>query len=138
MADTLADHRPLCSVVLSVYNEELNLPLLYERLAAVAAQEPLRWEFIFVDDGSQDRSFAILQELNARDSRVKAVRFSRNVGAHETTVAGLREARGACAILMASDLQDPPEVIPALLQRWREGKHVVWAARTGRDDPLLR
>jgi len=129
---------PVCSVVLSVYNEESNLHLLYDRLATVAAAEPIRWEFIFVDDGSDDRSFEILKELNARDSRVKALRFSRNFAGHATLVAGLREARGDCAILMASDLQDPPELINALLRRWRENYHVVWAARSGRKDPFLR
>jgi dolichol-phosphate mannosyltransferase len=129
---------PLCSVVFSVYNEELNLEVLYERIAAVTAKEPMRWEFIFVDDGSKDRSFEILKKLNARDPRVKAVRFSRNFGSHETAVAGLQVASGDCAILMASDLQDPPELIPALLARWRDGYPVVWAARTGRKDSFFR
>ena len=129
---------PLCSVILSVYNEELNLHDMYARLAAMAAGEEMRWEFIFVDDGSKDRSFEILRELHARDSRVKIVRFTRNFGGHETSVAGLREAAGDCAVLMASDLQDEPELIPALLKRWREGLQVVWAARTGRKDPFFR
>jgi dolichol-phosphate mannosyltransferase len=138
MSDGLADDLPLCSIILSVYNEALNLPTLYERLASAVAGEPMRWEFLFVDDGSQDGSFEILQELNARDSRVKVLRFSRNFGAHETTAAGLHEAAGDCAIIMSSDLQDPPELIPELLRRWREGYHVVWAKRTGRKDPFFR
>jgi dolichol-phosphate mannosyltransferase len=134
----MADDLPLCSVVFSVYNEELNLEVLYDRLVAATAKEPVRWEFIFVDDGSRDRSFEVLQGLNARDPRVKVVRFSRNFGSHETAVAGLHVATGDCAILMASDLQDPPELIPALLARWREGYPVVWAARTGRKDSFFR
>jgi dolichol-phosphate mannosyltransferase len=138
MSDDPRDDRPLCSVVLSVYNEELNLEILYERLAAIAAKEPVRWEFIFVDDGSKDRSFEILQTLHSRDPRVKIVRFSRNFGAHETAVGGLHVAAGDCAVLMASDLQDPPELIPSLLARWREGYPVVWAARTGRRDSFFR
>lgn len=129
---------PLCSVVLSVFNEESNLRALYERLNSVAATEPMRWEFIFVDDGSDDRSYEILKELHAQDRRVKALRFSRNFAGHATLVAGLREARGDCAVLMASDLQDPPELISDLLRRWRDQYHVVWAARRGRKDPFLR
>jgi dolichol-phosphate mannosyltransferase len=138
MSNGLADDLPLCSVVLSVYNEALNLPTMYERLAAAVADEPMRWEFIFVDDGSHDGSFEILKGLNERDSRVKVLRFSRNFGAQETSVAGLREAAGDCAILMASDLQDPPELIPELIRRWRDGYHVVWAKRTSRKDPFFR
>jgi glycosyltransferase involved in cell wall biosynthesis len=64
MSNGLTDDPPLCSVVLSVYNEALNLPAMYERLVAAVADEPMRWEFIFVDDGSQDGSFEILKELN--------------------------------------------------------------------------
>lgn len=138
MPDGHDDAPPLCSIVFSVYNEALNLPTLYERLVAAVDGEPMRWEFLFVDDGSQDGSFEILQELNARDSRVKVLRFSRNFGSHETAVAGLREAAGDCAVLMASDLQDPPELIPDLVRPWREGYQVVWAKRTGRKDPFLR
>jgi dolichol-phosphate mannosyltransferase len=138
MSDRFADDRPLCSVILSVYNEALNLPTMYEKLAAAVANEPVEWEFIFVDDGSQDGSFELLEELNARDSRVKVLRFSRNFGSHETAAAGLREAAGDCAVLMASDLQDPPELIPTMLAQWRDGYQVVWARRTGRKDPFLR
>jgi dolichol-phosphate mannosyltransferase len=138
MSKRLADDRPLCSVVLSVYNEALNLPTMYQRLADAVADEPMLWEFIFVDDGSIDGSFEILKDLHERDDRVKVLRFSRNFGSHETAAAGLREAAGDCAILMASDLQDPPELIPELLRRWREGYHVVWAKRTGRKDPFFR
>jgi len=138
MSSLPEDRRSLCSVVLSVYNEEANLRPLYERLAVVAAQESLRWEFIFVDDGSTDGSFAVLQELHASDPRVKVLRFSRNFGAHETTVAGLREAQGDMAVIMASDLQDPPEVIHKFLEQWRAGKHLAWGVRSGRQDPWWR
>jgi polyisoprenyl-phosphate glycosyltransferase len=132
------DRPPLCSIILTVYNEVLNLPTLYDRLVAMAEKESVAFEFIFVDDGSRDRSFEILQELNARDKRVKVLRLSRNFGSHTAVVAGLREASGDCAVLMASDHQDPPELIADFLQRWREGYHVVWAARTGRKDPFFR
>jgi dolichol-phosphate mannosyltransferase len=125
-------------VILSVFNEDLNLNALYDRLIAVANSESVDFEFIFVDDGSKDRSFELLQELNGRDPRVKILRFSRNFGSNETVVAGLRDASGDCAVLMASDLQDPPELIAEFLKKWREGFHVVWAARTGRQDPFFR
>jgi dolichol-phosphate mannosyltransferase len=138
MSDGFADDLPLCSVVLSAYNEALNLPTMYERLAAAVADEPMLFEFIFVDDGSRDGSLEILKELNERDSRVKVVAFSRNFGSHETAVAGVREAAGDCAILMASDLQDPPELIPELVRQWRNGYQVVWAKRTSRKDPFFR
>jgi dolichol-phosphate mannosyltransferase len=70
--------------------------------------------------------------------RVQVLRFSRNFGAHETTVAGLREAQGDIAVIMASDLQDPPEVIPKFLEQWRAGKHIAWGVRAGRQDSWLR
>lgn len=130
--------RHVCSVILSVHNEEANLRPLYDQLVAVADREPMDWEFVFVDDGSRDRSYEILTELNARDPRVKAIRFTRNFGAQETTVAGLRECRGDVAIIMASDLQDPPEVITSFLAKWREGFHIVWGVRASREDPALR
>jgi dolichol-phosphate mannosyltransferase len=93
---------------------------------------------VFVDDGSRDRSFAILEELRARDHRVNALRFPRNFGSHIAIAAGIDYCRGDAAVIMAADLQDPPEVVATFVGRWREGFDVVWGARAGRDDGLLR
>jgi len=133
-----ADTKPICSIIIPVCNEEGNLPVLYEQLLAVTEKEPLRWEFIFVDDGSSDGSFSLLKKLHSDDERVKALRFSRNFGSHVAIAAGLQVAAGDVAIIMAADLQDPPQVIHKFLERWRESYQVVWGVRSSRQDPLLR
>jgi len=131
--------RPLCSLVISLLNEEESLPLLYSRLVEHIAREPeVDWEFVFVDDGSTDRSYEILKGIHDRDPRVKIVRLSRNFGAHEGTAAGIHYAGGDAAILMAADLQDPPEMIHDFVRKWREGYDVVWGVRASRKDPLLK
>jgi glycosyltransferase involved in cell wall biosynthesis len=132
------DTKPICSIVIPVCDEEGNLPVLYEQLLTVTETEPLRWEFIFVDDGSNDGSFAVLGKLHSDDARVKALRFSRNFGSHVAIAAGLQVAAGDIAIIMAADLQDPPQVIHRFLERWREGYQVVWGVRSSRRDPPLR
>lgn len=124
--------RPLVTVITPAYNEEENLPVLYERLAAVFNGAPEDWEWIIVDDHSADRTFAVATELATRDARVRCLRFSRNFGSHMARTCGLHHAAGDCAVAMAADLQDPPERIPDLLARWREGAQVVSAVRTGR------
>jgi dolichol-phosphate mannosyltransferase len=124
-------HR-LVSVVTPAYNEAENLPLLFERLQAVFSGLALDWEWVVVDDHSRDATFDVLSELAGRDKRVRAVRLARNSGSHTAIACGLHRARGDCAVLIAADLQDPPEVLPQLTERWREGAHVVWAVRTNR------
>lgn len=126
------------SVVVPVYNEESNIGPCYEALAGVLERHQLAGEIIFVDDGSGDGSFAAIESLSRRDGRVKCVRLSRNFGSHAALMAGLRSSSGAAAIIMSADLQDPPDLIPELVRRWREGSEVVWAVREGRDDPLLK
>jgi dolichol-phosphate mannosyltransferase len=91
------------------------------------------YELIFVDDHSSDRTPRILEELAGRDERVRVLRFSRNFGSHKAFTAGLEHAGGEAAIILAADLQDPPETIPHLLARWREGAKVVWAVREARE-----
>jgi dolichol-phosphate mannosyltransferase len=127
--------KPLISLILSVYNEEDNLPVLYQALGRLADSEPdVAWEFVFVNDGSTDRSVPLLRELNASDARVKVVSFSRNFGAHETSTAGLRVCSGDGAVLMGSDMQDPPELIREFLRQWRLGYDLVLAVRASRED----
>ena len=123
----------LLSVVTPAYNEELNLPVLYERLAKVLGGIGLDWEWIVADDHSSDRTFDVLTDISRRDNRVRALRFSRNFGSHAGVSCGLRNARGDCAVVLAADLQDPPEVIPQLFQAWQSGAQVVWAVRARRE-----
>jgi glycosyltransferase involved in cell wall biosynthesis len=125
----------MCSVIIPVYNERDNVRPLHQALSAVAEAEPsLAWEFLFIEDGSTDDTFATLVELNRVDPRVKVVRLSRNYGSHTGAAAGLQFASGDAAIIMAGDMQDHPREIPRFLAKWREGFHVVWAVRATRQD----
>jgi glycosyltransferase involved in cell wall biosynthesis len=125
----------MCSVVVPVFNERGNLRAMHEALGALAASEPiLDWEFLFVEDGSTDDTFAVLTELHHADQRVKIVRLSRNHGSHVAATAGLRFASGDAAVIIAGDMQDHPREISRFLAKWREGFHVVWAVRAKRQD----
>lgn len=131
--------KPLCSLVISVLNEEASLPTLYNKLTTEIEKDmSLDWEFIFVDDGSTDRSYEILKQLHENDKRVKLIRLSRNFGAHEGTAAGIKFAGGDAAILMSADMQDPPELIHEFIKKWREGYQVVWGTRKDRKDPFFK
>lgn len=125
--------RRLLSVITPAYNEESNLPVLYRRLCAVLDKLDIDWEWIVTDDHSADRTFEVLADICRSDSRAHALRFSRNFGSHAGVSCGLREAHGGCAVVMAADLQDPPEVIPELLTAWESGVQVVWAVRGQRE-----
>ncbi len=129
------DKRVMCSVVIAVYNESQNIRALHAALCAEAETErSVDWEFLFVEDGSTDNTFALLGELHRTDPRIKIVRLSRNYGGHVADTAGLRFASGDIAIIMAGDLQDHPREIPRFLAKWREGFHVVWGVRASRQD----
>lgn len=128
------DERPDLSVVTPAYNEAANLPLFYDRLRRVLDADATRWEWIVIDDHSRDDTFAVVSGLAARDRRVRAWRFARNSGSHTAISCGIDKARGAAVIVLAADLEDPPEFIPRLLERWRSGAQVVWAARRMRAD----
>jgi dolichol-phosphate mannosyltransferase len=90
------------------------------------------WEWIVVDDHSADRTFAVVQELASTDPRVRGFRLARNSGSHVAIACGLHQAGGDAAVMMAADLQDPPETLGAMLERWRNGAQVVWATRRQR------
>jgi glycosyltransferase involved in cell wall biosynthesis len=125
----------LLSVVTPAWNEAANLPLLFDRLRQMLDALQIDWEWVVVDDHSSDATFTAIVELARNDPRVRGLRLARNSGSHSALTCGLRQARGDCAVVMAADLQDPPEVIPQLLEQWRSGSQVVWAARgTGRLD----
>jgi dolichol-phosphate mannosyltransferase len=119
-------------VVTPAYNEMDNLPVLYERLIQVLESLDFEWEWIIVDDHSNDATFSIIAGIAGKDPRVRGIRLARNSGAHNATMCGLEHVRGDCAVLMAADLQDPPDMLPALLQKWQAGAQVVWATRARR------
>lgn len=124
--------RPIYSVVAPIYNEEETLPTFYARVVAVMERLGEPFELVLVNDGSGDGSYAVMRALNARDPRVRIVDFSRNFGHQIAISAGLDYARGAAVIILDSDLQDPPEVIPELISCWRAGAEVVYAQRAHR------
>jgi dolichol-phosphate mannosyltransferase len=123
---------PTFSVVAPVFNERETLTEFVRRTMAVLKSVGESWELIIVDDGSSDGSTEILEDLARRDRRLRPVIFSRNFGHQIAATAGLDHARGRAAILIDADLQDPPELIPELIARWREGYQVVFAVRTER------
>ncbi len=125
--------RPTYSVVAPVYNEEQLLHEFYRRAVAMleALGEP--FEIVLVNDGCRDRSPEIMRDLHAKDPRVKVVNFSKNFGHQLAITAGIDHARGAAVVIIDSDLQDPPEVIPDLIKRWQEGYQVVYAVRAERE-----
>jgi glycosyltransferase involved in cell wall biosynthesis len=122
----------LISLISPAFNESANIEPLYERLAAAMAAVGVDWEWIVVDDHSRDNTFDVLRALTARDPRVRGVRLARNSGSHVAITCGLHLAKGDAAIMLAADLQDPPETIRAMLERWRAGAEVVWATRRER------
>ena len=123
---------PLLTVVTPAFNEAANLPELWARLCASMESAGVEWEWIVVDDHSTDTTFETISELAKTDERVRGYRFSRNFGSHLALTCGLENAHGRCAVVMAADLQDPPEILPELLERWHSGAQVVWAVRRER------
>src|SRR5215472_4193696 len=125
--------RPTLSVITAAYNEERNLPVLYEELRKVLDGAKLEWEWLIIDDHSRDRTFEVIAELSAQDPRVRGFRFSRNNGSHLAFTCGLDHCAGRAAVVIAADLQDPPSTVPELLDKWRQGAQVVWAVRAKRE-----
>jgi len=124
--------RPMISIIVPFYKEEANVAALYTRLSHVLDTIEQQWELVCVNDGSQDGTHAELLALQQRDSRVRVVDLSRRFGKEAALTAGLDYGRGEAAIPLDADLQDPPEVIPLLLGKWREGYEVVNAVRASR------
>lgn len=124
--------RPVYSIVAPVFNEEETLPHFYQRVVKIMEHMGESFELLLINDGSRDRSYHIMQELHERDPRVHAIDFSRNFGHQVAISAGLDHASGQAVIIMDTDLQDPPEVIPDLAARWKEGAEVVYAQRARR------
>jgi dolichol-phosphate mannosyltransferase len=128
---------PELTVVVPAYNEDSNVERLYSRLSDVLDGLGLQWELIFSVDPSTDRTEEFILTLRERDPRVKLLRFSRRFGQPMATIAGLEAASGDAVVVIDCDLQDPPELIPQLVARWREGYDVVYAQRRTRRGETL-
>jgi dolichol-phosphate mannosyltransferase len=123
----------LLSVIIPCYNEEAVLRTTHERLSSVLKEMNVDYELIFINDGSRDRTQEILAELQLFDPRIRVMLLSRNFGHQIAVTAGLEEAAGAAVVIIDADLQDPPEVIPQMVQLWREGNEVVYGMRDERE-----
>ena len=132
MTKNAVNKKSLLSVVVPVYNERQALPVLYQRVQAVLQSIPIKNELILVDDGSKDGSDDWIADLALRVPNVRAVRLSRNFGKEAALTAGIDHANGDAVIILDADLQDPPELIPQMLQAWHEGADVVAMKRRSR------
>jgi polyisoprenyl-phosphate glycosyltransferase len=132
------EHQPELSVVIPVFNEEENITVLHSRLTAVLEDTHIDYEIIFVDDGSNDNSLKKLQNLSVKDKRVLVVELARNFGHQVGITAGLDFARGQAVAVMDADLQDPPEVLPEFIAKWRKGYDVIYAIREQRKERWLK
>jgi dolichol-phosphate mannosyltransferase len=124
---------PTFTIIAPVFNERESLPVLYQRVKEVMDTSGDPWELVLVDDGSQDGSTEIIREMARQDERVRPVIFARNFGHQIAVTAGLDYSRGQAVVIIDADLQDPPEVILELIQKWREGNEVVFAIRAERE-----
>src|SRR5262245_17128347 len=130
---------PTLSVLVPAYNERENLPELYTQLTEVLADLPLQMELLIIDDASTDGTLDWLREKSRADHRVRFVSFSRNFGHQAAVTAGLQHATGDAVVIMDADLQDPPQVIPEMIQEWLSGAQIVTGQRVQRDvDPVSK
>lgn len=123
---------PKYSLIIPIYNEEETIPELYRRVSDVMDSLDDSVELILINDGSPDRSLKLMRELQERDARVCYISFARNFGHQAAVTAGLNFARGQVIVVLDADLQDPPELIPKMIESWQAGYHVVYAQRTKR------
>ena len=125
--------KPFISIITPAFNEEKSLSIFYEKLFEVLTSLDVKNEWIVVDDHSNDSTYQVLKNIARSDNRVRGVRLTRNYGSHRAITAGLHLATGDCAIVMATDLQDPPEIIPKLIEKWKRDIQIVWAVRSSRE-----
>jgi dolichol-phosphate mannosyltransferase len=128
----------MLSVVVPIYNEEENITAFHTAVRAVLDTTRESWEIVYVNDGSRDSSLPLLLDIQRRDPRVAVVEFSRNFGHQPALTAGLQTAKGDAIMLMDGDFQDPPDVLPQLVEAWKGGAKVVIAERTSRADKGIR
>ncbi len=129
----MKSEQPELSVVVPVYNEERNVAAMHERLVAALDELVDGLEIVYVDDGSGDATWDKVRDLAADDRRVRGLRFARNFGHQAALTAGVDAARGRAVVIIDGDLQDPPEVIPEMVERWRDGYEVVYGQRRERE-----
>lgn len=126
--------QPLISIVAPIYNEQGNIQILYERISEVMNAAQVSWELVCVNDGSSDASEQLLDDLyKAHPDHVRVIHFSRNFGHQIAVTAGMEHAVGRAVVLIDADLQDPPELIPEMIEAWRHGSDVVYAVRDKRE-----
>ncbi len=123
---------PVLSIIAPCYNEEKNIPILYDEIKKVMETIGETWELILINDGSRDRTLEVMMATHEKDSRVKLINFARNFGHQTAVTAGMDFASGEAVVLIDADLQDPPEVIIEMMKKWREGYHVVYGVREKR------
>lgn len=131
--------RPLVTIVTPVFNEEVTIPLFYERLCKAIAEieAKVRFEILFVNNRSTDRTLALIHELQEHDRRVNVITFSRNYGYQASITAGMTHARGEAVCNIDVDCEDPPEMLPRFIQRWLDGADVVYGIRDKREELIL-
>lgn len=120
------------SIIIPVFNEEKNIPVLYDRISKTLSSAQVTPEYIFVNDGSRDHSMQVIRSLAASDAAVKYIDFSRNFGHQVAVTAGLDKCTGDVAVIIDADLQDPPETILAMIEKMKEGYEVVYGKRKSR------
>ena len=128
---------PLLSLVVPVFNEEESIDIFLDSIKPFLDKASLRFEIVFVNDGSRDRTFAHLLDRSERDPRVRVVNLSRNFGKEAALTAGIDHARGDILIPMDIDLQDPPELIAPFIERWRQGYDIVYGIRAARNSDTV-
>ena len=142
-AAIVGDHEPGrekidISIVIPVFNESENISVLHERILVTLADLDLEYEIIFVDDGSRDNSVMMMDSMAENDDRIVVVELARNFGHQIAISAGMDYSRGDAVVVMDADLQDPPELLPAFIDKWREGYDVVYAVREHRKEQLFK
>lgn len=132
-------HKRLISISVPVFNEESNLPALYERLNGVAEKLSASYEleFVFTDNNSTDNTWGVLNQLAAQDARIRALKFSRNFGFQKSILANYLHTRGEAVMQLDADLQDPPEMLESFLKEWEQGYKVVYGIRKSRPESYL-
>jgi glycosyltransferase involved in cell wall biosynthesis len=139
MMQESSKHRRQVTIVTPVYNEEASLEAFRAEVSRVLfAQENVTYEVLFVDDGSSDGSWSMIERFCRESPRFKGMRLSRNFGAHTALSAGIDYAHGDAVATLACDLQDPPEAVVAFVEKWIAGAHIVWGHRNSRDEPGWR
>jgi glycosyltransferase involved in cell wall biosynthesis len=126
----------MISLVIPIHNEEPVLSMLFDRIHSASRAWGEDYELILIDDGSSDGSLSLMMDAVERDPRIHVIKLSRNFGHQAAITAGIQHATGDAVVILDADLQDPPEEIPRLLEKWREGYQVVYGIRMGREESL--